>query len=159
MRDPLDDPRSRIMVQSMYGLVAPVASPGMAAEDWSVRALSFGAIAEDYDRFRSGPPARWSSGFVPTIVTERFRDAACVPVKAQQRPHRACALFAKLPGRRAPEQHPGLRPLERRLLRWRDQGASPGELADRFRRGPAHIERVLALTDYKLQHSAGNPGE
>jgi DNA-binding CsgD family transcriptional regulator len=67
--------------------------------------------------------------------------------------------FANLPGRRAPEQHRGLRPLERRLLRWRDQGASPGELADRFRRGPAHIERVLALVDYKLQHSAGNPGE
>jgi SAM-dependent methyltransferase len=28
----------------------------MAADDWSVRALSFGAIAEDYDRFRPGPP-------------------------------------------------------------------------------------------------------
>jgi len=28
----------------------------MAAEDWSLRALSFGAIAEDYDRFRPGPP-------------------------------------------------------------------------------------------------------
>jgi len=62
MRDPLDDPRSRIMVQSMYGLVAPVASPGMAAEDWSVRALSFGAIAEDYDRFRfrtAGAVVEW----------------------------------------------------------------------------------------------------
>jgi SAM-dependent methyltransferase len=29
----------------------------MAAEDWSERASSFGAIAEDYDRFRPGPPA------------------------------------------------------------------------------------------------------
>jgi ubiquinone/menaquinone biosynthesis C-methylase UbiE len=28
----------------------------MAAEDWSERASSFGAIAEDYDRFRPGPP-------------------------------------------------------------------------------------------------------
>jgi len=29
----------------------------MTAEDWSERASSFGAIAEDYDRFRPGPPA------------------------------------------------------------------------------------------------------
>ena len=34
-----------------------LASAGMAAEDWSDRASSFGAIAEDYDRFRPGPPS------------------------------------------------------------------------------------------------------
>ena len=66
--------------------------------------------------------------------------------------------FSRLPGRRGPEEAHGLRPIERRLLRWRDQGASSAELADRFRRGPAHIERVLALADYKQRHSAGTSG-
>src|SRR4051794_62197 len=43
-----------------------------------------------------------------------------------------------------------LRPLERRLMRWRDEGATFEELADRFRRGPGHLERVLQLAEYKL---------
>jgi hypothetical protein len=37
------------------------------------------------------------------------------------------------------------------LLRWRDEGASTRELADRFRRSPEFIERVLALAEYKQQ--------
>jgi DNA-binding CsgD family transcriptional regulator len=59
--------------------------------------------------------------------------------------------LASLPGRDAPPIGPvsRLRPLERRLLRWRDEGAAPGDLATRFRRSPEHIERVLALADYK----------
>ena len=57
--------------------------------------------------------------------------------------------LAALPDRRAPEHGTGLRPLERRLLRWRDAGLSAEELADRFRRGPRYVERVLALADYK----------
>jgi len=64
-------------------------------------------------------------------------------------------VLSQLPGRRAPQEQPGLRPLERRLLRWRDEGAKPQELAHRFQRGPEHIDRVLALADYK-QHTAGN---
>jgi hypothetical protein len=67
-------------------------------------------------------------------------------------------VFSRLPGRHGQEETHGLRPLERRLLRWRAQGASSTELADRFRRGPAHIERVLALADYKQRHSTGNTG-
>lgn len=62
--------------------------------------------------------------------------------------------FADLPGRRAPGPQHGLRPLERRLLGWRDRGASPADLAVRFRRGPAHIERVLALAEYKLRRTS-----
>jgi DNA-binding CsgD family transcriptional regulator len=63
--------------------------------------------------------------------------------------------LASLPGRdaAAAESGQGLRPLERRLLRWREQGADPQELADRFRRSPEHIERVLALADYKTQRA------
>lgn len=60
--------------------------------------------------------------------------------------------LASLPHRRAHEHHDGLNPLERRLLRWRDAGVTPEELADRFRRGPGYVERVLALAEYKQHH-------
>ena len=43
-----------------------------------------------------------------------------------------------------------LRPLERRVLQWRQQGADYDELAPRFRRSPEFIERVEALAAYKL---------
>lgn len=56
--------------------------------------------------------------------------------------------LASLPGRRAPT-HRGLRPIERRLLRWVDAGSSMEELADRFRRGPGYLERVLTWAAYR----------
>jgi hypothetical protein len=47
--------------------------------------------------------------------------------------------------------HPqGLRPLERRVLQWRQQGVGFDELAPRFRRSPEFLERVEALATYKL---------
>jgi hypothetical protein len=46
-----------------------------------------------------------------------------------------------------------LRPLERRLLRWRDQGVDAGEMAAMFGRSPEHVERVLALVDYKQRQT------
>jgi len=87
-----------------------------------------------------------ADGMVPAEIGRRFR-------RSGDYIERVLAL-ASLPGRRAPRQREGLRPLERRLLRWRDEGLSSRELADRFRRGPAHIERVLALADYKEQRAA-----
>ena len=42
-----------------------------------------------------------------------------------------------------------LRPLERRILKWRSAGAAPAEIAPRFRRSPGHIERVERLASYK----------
>jgi hypothetical protein len=65
--------------------------------------------------------------------------------------------LAEVPRRLDVEQNvdvTSLRPLERRLLRWRDEGADVGELAAKFGRTPEHIERVLALVDYK-QRRAG----
>lgn len=43
-----------------------------------------------------------------------------------------------------------LRPLERRLLRWRDQGLSHEDLGPRFRRSPSFLARVEQLAHYKL---------
>jgi len=43
-----------------------------------------------------------------------------------------------------------LRPLERRVLRWREQGVDHDELALRFRRSPGHMARVEEYANYKL---------
>jgi hypothetical protein len=43
-----------------------------------------------------------------------------------------------------------LRPLERRLLRWREQGVGHVELSDRFRRSPGFLARVEDYAQYKL---------
>lgn len=42
---------------------------------------------------------------------------------------------------------PGLRPLERAVLRHADAGVPAQEFAWRFRRSPAHIQRVIDLTE------------
>ena len=44
----------------------------------------------------------------------------------------------------------GLRPIERRLLRWRRQGSDHAELSIRFRRSPGFLARVEQLAHYKL---------
>ena len=43
-----------------------------------------------------------------------------------------------------------LRPLERRILAWRHQGADYSEIAPRFARSPEFIERVEAMAHLKL---------
>jgi hypothetical protein len=50
------------------------------------------------------------------------------------------------PGRHA------LRPIERRLLRWQDEGETFDALAPRFKRSSAHLRRVVNLASYKLSH-------
>ncbi len=47
-----------------------------------------------------------------------------------------------------------LRPLERRILRWRESGAEYSELSPRFRRSPEFLQRVEALAGYKLRPQA-----
>jgi hypothetical protein len=44
-----------------------------------------------------------------------------------------------------------LRPLERRLLRWLDQGVDHDDLAPRFRRSPGFLARVEEYANYKLE--------
>jgi hypothetical protein len=43
-----------------------------------------------------------------------------------------------------------LRPLERRVLRWREQGEDLVDLSDRFLRSPDHLARVEEYARYKL---------
>ena len=85
-----------------------------------------------------------ADGMIPAEIGRRFNHS-------EQFIGRVLAL-ADLPGRSAPEPPHGLRPIERRMLRWRDQGVSTFDMADRFRRGPGYIERVLQLADYKQRH-------
>jgi hypothetical protein len=49
----------------------------------------------------------------------------------------------------------GLRPLERRLLWWREQGVGYEELSSRFRRSPEFLARVERYARYKLASDAG----
>jgi DNA-binding CsgD family transcriptional regulator len=60
-------------------------------------------------------------------------------------------LLAGVPrsGRAAPDAG-GLRPIERRVLRWREQGSGYADLSDRFRRSPDFLARVEAYARYKL---------
>jgi DNA-binding CsgD family transcriptional regulator len=46
---------------------------------------------------------------------------------------------------------PDLRPLERRVLAWREDGATPEEIAPRFKHSPEHMARVEDLARYKLR--------
>ena len=43
-----------------------------------------------------------------------------------------------------------LRPLERRILAWRDQGASYAEIGARFRRSPAFVRQVEGIARAKV---------
>lgn len=61
---------------------------------------------------------------------------------------RALALVPRGGGPVAPVG--GLRPLERRILRWRDSGADYAELAPRFRRSPEFLQRVEVMAGYRL---------
>ena len=66
---------------------------------------------------------------------------------------RRIATMAQLPrtARAEVDSGDGLRPLERRLLRWRHYGATYAEIGARFRRSPAFVARVETLARYKLE--------
>ena len=64
--------------------------------------------------------------------------------------------LAHLDGRDAKQRRrPGaLRPVERRILAWRDRGVSSEDIADRFRRSPEYVSRVERIARYKLRKAA-----
>lgn len=59
--------------------------------------------------------------------------------------------FTRLPRAGGVPQTAALRPVERRILRWRAGGADHADIGRRFHRSPGHIERVEQLAQYKLQ--------
>jgi DNA-binding CsgD family transcriptional regulator len=65
---------------------------------------------------------------------------------------RRVAALAGLPRSETEQFRQGdvLRPLERRVLRWREAGAAYDEIGPRFRRSPAFVQRVEDLAHYKL---------
>jgi DNA-binding CsgD family transcriptional regulator len=69
---------------------------------------------------------------------------------------RRIIVMTRLPRTRVADAPRGtaLRPLERRVLRWRDRGAPYAEIGPRFRRTPAFTARVELLARYKLEHAS-----
>jgi hypothetical protein len=59
------------------------------------------------------------------------------------------SVLARLPREAMARGQSGLRPLERRIMRWREHGASFEEIAARFRRSPQFIERVVGMAQLR----------
>jgi DNA-binding CsgD family transcriptional regulator len=58
--------------------------------------------------------------------------------------------LARLPRQRAERDHGTLRPLERRILAWREQGVDYEEIGPRFGRSADFVRRVEDMAYYKL---------
>ena len=92
----------------------------------------------------------------------RMAEAGLTPAETGRRFHRSeryveqVLRLAQVPRTHDDQPNPvgaPLRPLERRLLRWRDEGVDSGDVAVMFGRTPEHIERVLALVEYKQRRT------
>ena len=86
-------------------------------------------------------------GVATTEIADRFRRSPEMITRI--------VGMAALPGRTtvAPASGEVLRPLERRVLRWRETGAAYEEIGARFGRSAAHIEQVEQLARYKLDRA------
>lgn len=88
-------------------------------------------------------------GVPETEIAHRFRRGRRFIAQVQE--------LAGLDGRdakRRRRREGSLRPVERRILTWREQGVSTDELAERFRRSPEFVARVERLARYKLRNAA-----
>ena len=88
------------------------------------------------------------AGVPDTEIAHRFRRGRRFIEQVEE--------LAHLDGRDAKQRHrPGaLRPVERRILAWRDRGMSSEEIAGRFRRSPDFVARVERIARYKLRNAA-----
>ncbi|MBV8161511.1 MAG: hypothetical protein JO265_11365 [Acidimicrobiia bacterium] len=67
---------------------------------------------------------------------------------------RRVLALSHTPRRGGGARHSSLRPVERRVLKWREHGESAREIAPRFRLQPRSIEQIERLARYK-QSAAG----
>ena len=58
--------------------------------------------------------------------------------------------YAGMPRKSVPPTGDALRPLERRILKWRADGAAHADIGRRFHRSAGHIRRIEQLATYKL---------
>ena len=58
--------------------------------------------------------------------------------------------YTHLPRPASPHDASVLRPLERRILKWRASGTNHAEIGRRFRRSADNVARVEQLANYKL---------
>jgi DNA-binding CsgD family transcriptional regulator len=86
-------------------------------------------------------------GMATTEIADRFRRSPEMITRI--------ISMAALPGRAtaARASREVLRPLERRVLRWRETGAAYDEIGARFGRSAAHIEQVEQLARFKLDRA------
>ena len=85
-----------------------------------------------------------AAGVDPAEVAWRFRRSrrsVSQILALGSRPHREASSSTN---------QPVLRPLERRILAWREAGASYAEIGARFRRSPQFVRRVEDLARAKL---------
>jgi len=67
------------------------------------------------------------------------------------------ATLARVPRPPRPRRH-RLRPVERRVLKWRERGVDHAEIGRRFRRGPGHVAQIERLARYKAEAHSGSAG-
>ncbi len=58
--------------------------------------------------------------------------------------------YARIPRTSTEPSRDALRPLERRILKWRANGAEHADIGRRFHRSAGHIRRIEQLATYKL---------
>jgi len=61
--------------------------------------------------------------------------------------------YTQLPRHTAPASSETLRPIERRILKWRAGGSNHTEIGRRFHRSADHVSRIEKLANYKLRSS------
>ena len=79
-------------------------------------------------------------------------DEAEVARRFRRRPEfvKRVIAYTRIPRSGVAPEAEELRSLERRILRWRAEGADYADIGRRFRRSAGHIERIEQMAAYKL---------
>ena len=85
-------------------------------------------------------------------LTHEGVDEAEIARRFRRRPEFVSRVIAytRIPRTGVTPEATELRPVERRILKWRAGGADHAEIGRRFRRSAGHVERIEQLAAYKL---------